>query len=66
MIGRVVMRGQHRFDMPAADAGVRVEMLVVSGQEHSFDYQAGSEEKFADLFNRVFAFMVDCVHRDQS
>lgn len=45
------------------DAGVSVELRVIKGKEHSFDYEPGSEEAHADLFNEVFRFFTDCLQR---
>ncbi|KAI0061551.1 alpha/beta-hydrolase [Artomyces pyxidatus] len=45
------------------DAGVRAELRVVPGEEHSFDYQKGAEEKFGGggLFDEAFGFVTEAV-----
>ncbi|KAI0040876.1 alpha/beta-hydrolase [Auriscalpium vulgare] len=39
------------------DAGVDARLRIVPGQEHSFDYQKGAEERFGELFDEAFAFV---------
>lgn len=45
-------------------AGVEVEMLEFEGEEHSFDYAPGAEEKYAREFDQVGKFLERCLRRE--
>ena len=38
--------------------GVESELIVVEGQEHTFDYASNAESEFGRLFDRAAAFLV--------
>ncbi|KAG7445677.1 alpha/beta-hydrolase [Guyanagaster necrorhizus] len=39
------------------DAGVKTEIIVIDGMEHSFDYAPDCEEKFGAIFDRIVVFL---------
>lgn len=43
-------------------AGVEVKMLEFEGEEHSFDYAPGAEEKYAKEFDEVGEFLERCLN----
>ncbi|KAI0648139.1 alpha/beta-hydrolase [Trametes meyenii] len=58
----VLVRESQNLHTLLREAGARVELIVVEGKEHSFDYEPSAEGEFGELgglFDRALNFLVD-------
>ncbi|KAF4590205.1 hypothetical protein EYR40_009396 [Pleurotus pulmonarius] len=53
---------QHIYDQ-LTKAGASVQLEIVQGKEHSFDYEPGAERIHADLFDRISRFLASILGR---
>ncbi len=56
----VVVKESHNLRSLLEKAGVRAELVVVEGKEHSFDYEPNAEDEFGGpggLFDRAVSFL---------
>ncbi|KAL1950706.1 hypothetical protein VTO73DRAFT_5830 [Trametes versicolor] len=60
----VVIKESHNLQSLLEAAGVRAELVVVEGKEHSFDYEPNAEEEFGGpggLFDRAASFLQEAL-----